>query len=135
MSTSEDCSQLPHSPPNHTRDDSNSKDGDQTNDVQNIDSDLEFSNIDNISQNEMSITEQTELINSNVSFFSLPNYSHTSLDTTPDAHTLDLPPSSPDPMSQDSQNPDENGKDIEVSPKLYLCIHEVYFISYLLGIR
>ena len=126
MSTSEDCSQLPQTPPNHTHDDSFSKDCDQTKDAQNIDSDLEISNLDSISQNEMNIIEQDDLINSNISFYSLPNYSHTSLDTTPDAHTLDLPPSSPDPMSQDSQNPDENSKDIEVPYKLYLFIHEVF---------
>lgn len=128
MSTSEDCSQLPQTPPNQTQDDSYSKHGDQTNNAQSIDSNLSLSNTDNTSQIELNITQQTDLINSNISFCSLPNYSHTSLDTTPDAHTLDLPPSSPDPMSQDGHILDENGREIEVQSELYLFIHSYLYV-------
>ncbi|KAI6652765.1 DNA polymerase theta-like [Oopsacas minuta] len=118
MSTSENCSQLsqtlPKSNGTQTQEKILSKDGELIQNANNFVDDLDNENspFDNASQNEMSVTQQSDLLNSNFSFqsSSLPNNSLTSVDMTHDAHTIDLPPSSPDTLSQDSQ---ENDKDIE----------------------
>ena len=135
MSTSEECTQLSQGLQNSidtTEQDSIlSKDEEQIPNIQNdvsITDNGDSSFIHSASPTEIATAQQSDTLNSTLSFHgsSLHKNSIGSLDTTPDTHTIDLPPSSPDALSQDSQNIEENGKDIEVRIQL-LSILFIYF--------
>ena len=123
MSTSEDCSQLSQGLQNSNepieQDSILSKDDEQllNNQSNVIDSDnVNSSFVDAGSPNEIVTARQSDTLDSTASFQDshFLNNNHATLDTTPDVHTIDLPPSSPDTLSQDSHNPEENGKHNEL---------------------
>ena len=131
MSTSEECSQLYQGLLNSVetieQDSILSKEEEQIPNNLVVSDNVNSPFIDPVSANEIVTTQQSDTLNSTISFqeSNLHNNSRASLDTTPDAHTIDLPPSSPDTLSQDSQSIEENGRDIEV-----LTIYIVYITSH-----